>query len=313
MNTPNAGAKGLFEALDHAIFRIEQAMVTVAGLVMTSIVTLDIIYRTFASTESQFARKLLTPLGWFGVEKTEANYGFLRDYVTPTVLIGLAFIAGWAMYGSARRREKQPSNRVGQAMAGVGAVGAAYGIVQFILNVSSQWVCATLLLVGVALYLFDTWCKRDWAGVAVGIIVGVAGSWACTLLPQEYIWGQELSLILLAWMAFIGASMATRKAKHIQVDALSKLIPVTLRPWTRALGLLTTTVFCAYICALSYEHLFGPKGDYFSGAVRPATQLPAWTIILSVLVAFSLMTLRFLALALDAFIHPSLPSQEISH
>ncbi|MEE2789501.1 MAG: TRAP transporter small permease subunit, partial [Myxococcota bacterium] len=86
------------------------------------------------------------------------------------------------------------------------------------------------------------WCVhtdvRLWSPVLAVTIVW-AGWYGCAQLPTDivtggmqlgYVWSQELALILLAWVAFIGASMATRAGRHIQVDALSKILPARVRP-----------------------------------------------------------------------------------
>jgi C4-dicarboxylate transporter, DctQ subunit len=308
-----AAAQGFAGRVDAFVYRIETTVVTVAAMVMTTTVTLDIVYRAFASPESQLARKLMTVGSWVGFEKTEALYGVLRDRGTPIVLIALAFLAGWAVFGAGRRRDGRPAPAAQGVGWGLATVVGCYGFIQFILNVSSQWVCTTLLLLCSGGYFAVSIRKKEWDSVVMAGVVAVVGSWACTKLPAQYIWSQELSLMLLAWVSFIGGSMATRMHKHIQVDALGKIVPTALKPWTRALGLLVTTIFCAYMTALAYEHVFGLRGDYASGEIRPATQIPAWTIIFSVLVAFSLMSVRFAAATLDAFRHPRATTQDLIH
>ncbi|MGK0359378.1 MAG: TRAP-type C4-dicarboxylate transport system permease small subunit [Bradymonadia bacterium] len=305
--------RGRLQLVDDGIYRIERTFVTLAALLMTTTVTLDIIYRSFASGESQLATKLQTMLGWFGQTKTQAQYEFLRDWVTPACLIGLTFIAGWAIFGAIRRRREQPpSVRLG-ALVGLASVAGACAFVQFVVKVPSVWVCISLLLLGCAVYVVHAAREQDWGGVALTVIIAALGSWGGTTLPEQYIWSQELSLILLAWMAFLGGSMATRAERHITVDALSRLIPKSIRPYSRALGLLVTAIFCMYMTYLSYEHVFGPAGDYVIGERRPSTQIPAWLIILSVIVAFVLMSARFLARSISAFLNPVLPDRELTH
>ena len=107
--------------------------------------------------------------------------------------------------------------------------------------------------------------------------------------------------------------MATRAGRHIQVDALSKVVPNQLRPWTRAIGLTIATLFCAYLTYLAYIHVFGATGDFYGGEIRPATRLPAWVIILSAIVSFGLMTIRFGAMSVDAFMDRRPPSEELLH
>lgn len=310
--TPD-GPRGPLQLIDDGIYRVERTFVTLAALLMTVTVTLDIIYRSFATQESQLSKKLQTMLGWFGAEKSQSQYEMLRDYVSPALLIGLTFVTGWAIFSATRtRREKATPAGLGMAV-GAASVVAGYAFVQFVVKVPSKWVCMILLLVGCAAYVLYAIREADWPGVLLTAIVAVMGSWGALQMPAQYIWSQELSLILLAWMAFIGASMATRAERHITVDALGRLIPKSLRPYSRALGLLATAIFCMYMTYLSYEHVFGPTGDYALGEKRPSTQIPAWTIILSVLVAFVLMSGRFLAKAIDGFINPKVPEQELTH
>ncbi len=303
----------LARKVDDAIFRVEQTIVTLAAMVMTATVFLDVVFRSFATPESQLARKLLTPLGWIGVERNEANYQVLRDVVTPIILVVLAFLAGWAIYVASKRRKEEPRSLGVGLGVGVGSVVFCYAFVQFVVKVPSKWVCMTLLLTGCAGVIYDAVRRKDWGGAAIPAIFAAFGSWVCTKLPPDYIWSQELSLILLAWLAFIGASMATRADKHILVEAAAKALPAKLQPWARALGLLFTTLFCLYFCVLAYEHVFGPKGDIASGEIRPATGIPAWTIIFSVVVAFGLMTLRFGAKTVDAFRNPQVPERDLTH
>lgn len=308
-----AAPRGPLQLVDDGIYRIERTFVTLAALLMTTTVTLDIIYRSFASGESQLATKLQTMLSWFGAEKTQTQYEFLRDWITPVLLIGVTFVAGWAVFGAVRRRRAQPTPASMGALVGLVTVAACWAFVQFVVRVPSVWVCISLLLAGCAVYLVHAVREQDWPGVALTVIVAALGSWGGSTLPQQYIWSQELSLILLAWMAFLGGSMATRAERHITVDALGRLIPKSIRPYSRALGLLVTAAFCMYMTYLSYEHVFGPAGDYAIGERRPSTQIPAWIIILSVIVAFVLMSVRFLARSIGAFLNPVLPDRELTH
>lgn len=310
---PRRGVAGFVEALDAAVYRVEGALVTIISLVMTFTVFLDIVFRSFATGESQLAAKFVTVMGWFGASDPQALYPFLRDRVTPTVLVLTTFFTGWAVFVATRRRQRRPRPASHGIAAGALAVAGAWVFTQYVVKVPSKWVCASLLLAGSVAYLVVSARRKAWLGVAIAALVGGVGAWFCQYLPPQYIWSQELSLILLAWLAFLGASMATRAGKHIQVDALSRIMPRSLQPWTRALGLVATMLFCAYITYLSYEHVFGPRGDYGSGEIRPATRIPAWTIIMAALVAFGLMTLRFLGLAIDAIVHPRAPEREISH
>ena len=65
-----------------------------------------------------------------------------------------------------------------------------------------------------------------------------------------------------------------------------KVVPVSLRPWTRALGFGIATLFCGYLTYLAYRHVFGATGDFYGGEIG-MTRLPAWVIILSAVVSFA--------------------------
>ncbi len=299
--------------IDAAVFRIEKALVAFASLVMTATVALDIVHRSFESPESQLASKLGSILAIIGVPKTDTSHAWLRDYGSPLILMSLTFLSGWAIYLAGRRRHNLPSKISHGLLCGGGLVLTSWLFVQYILYVPSQWVCFSLLIVGCGAWFTTALRTGNKLDTVVSLVLACGGYFACHALPPAYIWSQELSLILLAWVAFLGASMATRAGRHIQVDALSKLLPFRFRPYGRAVGLALTTIFCAYLTALAYHHVFGANGDFSSGELRPATRLPAWVIILSAVVSFGLMTCRFAGLAWDAFVHPAAPEQDLSH
>ncbi len=314
-STPAADAapKTWPRRIDDGVYRIECALVTLAGVLMTATVSLDILHRAFVTEESKLAEKLLALCGLVGVSNDEGNYAFFRDYIAPLCLCLVAFLGGWAVNAAGRRHKNLEQSTKAGVTYGVIAVALGYGLVTFVKTASSQNVCTTLLLLGCAAWFIDGSRRNARLDAVLAVITGGLGAYVCRFLPQDYIWSQELSLILLAWVAFIGGSMATRAGRHIQVDALSRVLPKKLQPWSRALGLTITCLFTAYLTYLAYEHVFGPMGDYNSGELRPATRMPAWTIILSAVVAFGLMTIRFGAQAYEAFRSPKVADRELVH
>ncbi|MEE2756698.1 MAG: TRAP transporter small permease [Myxococcota bacterium] len=303
----------LAHLVDHCIYRIETALVTIAALVMTATVTLAIVHRSFANSDSLLAKKILAVFGWFGLETTPARLEFVSRWITPMILAALVFFIGRSIYGATTRlRGDEPSKR-SLTVSGFVSIALMYGLLQLIMALSSRWICTGLVVLGCALWFKSSLRTRRVFDSILSLVLMGLGCWACTTLRPGYNWAQELSLILLAWMAFLGGSMATRAGRHIQVDALSKVVPTRFRPWTRAIGLSLATAFCAYLTYLAYIHVFGSTGDFYGGEIRPATRLPAWVIILSAVVSFGLMTLRFGAMTVDAFVNRRLPSEELVH
>ncbi|GIW71794.1 MAG: hypothetical protein KatS3mg102_1336 [Planctomycetota bacterium] len=297
-------------ALDARIYALERLLVTACLLAMTTTVTLDIVHRSFSSPRSQIADKLAALWGWIAGPPPPAVTQALHQAVAPAVLAALAFACGWGAFAAARQHAGRPAPRALGAAAGLGAVAGGWALVQLVVHVPSRWVCLGIVVAGCCGYAGRAARRRAPGAVLMALAVGALGGWGCTQLPPDYIWSRELSLVLLTWVAFLGGSMATRDNAHIVVGALARAVPAPLRPWSRALGLLVTTAACAWLTALAVEHIFGPRGDWFSGERRPATGLPAWTITMAALVAFALMTLRFGARALEAFLHPRPPEEK---
>lgn len=304
---------GLLGTLDGALYAFEKAFVTVAGLVMTFTVTLGIIYRSFATPRSRIGELIAGIMTEGEGQPDPALLEQLNTTTVPIILALTAFACGWGMYAARRRRVDRPGPKWWGPIWGAVALIGAYGLIQFVVAVPSRWVTLTALEAGMLGYLAYSLKTGQRAGIALAILFGALGGWACTLLPEGYTWAEELALILLAWMAFLGASMATRVQRHIVVDALARAMPDKLAVYARALGLLITAVICLYVAALGYQAIFGPRGDLVSGEIRPATGLPAWTITASVAFAFAFMGARFLIYALHAFLHPSLPERQVSH
>ena len=290
--------------VDDAVFRVEKTLVTAAAVVMTVTVSLDILHRFVVADESRVANILLGLVGASGGESS-ALASAIIDWIAPLVTGVLLFAGGAGLAAAMRPRDQGPASRKFIFISGALAILLSFAVVWVMTELSSQTVCVGLVIAGAGATLVDA-LRRGAHGQAVLLgVMGAGGTWAALQVRQDYIWSQELSLILLSWMAFLGGSMATRLQKHISVDALSKLIPSSLAPWARAIGLLVTTGFCVYVSALSFEHVFDPEfGDFYSGEIRPSTGMPSWTITLPVLLAFALMTLRFGAATVDAFRNP---------
>jgi C4-dicarboxylate transporter DctQ subunit len=102
-------------------------------------------------------------------------------------------------------------------------------------------------------------------------------------------WAEELTLYLMAWIVFVGSSVAIRTRGHIAID----LLPLALsRPARRRLALviaLFTLVFLAVFFLYSAEHTQRVRSI---GQVMPVMQSPMWLAYLAMPVGSALMFLR---------------------
>lgn len=126
----------------------------------------------------------------------------------------------------------------------------------------------------------------------------IVATWAgfvflSTKVGSGYSWAPQLSLVLLLWMAFMGASMATYARKHLTIDAIRKVVPTRFERAFNALSNLTAAVVTAAFFLLSYHYLLKRMGD-----VPEPGNIPDWVKVASIPLAFALITIRFAAYAI---------------
>lgn len=59
--------------------------------------------------------------------------------------------------------------------------------------------------------------------------VGIAAS----LLGRSFPWAQELSILLFAWIVFLGAGVLTRWGGHIAIDIIAERLPAAAQRWLK--------------------------------------------------------------------------------
>jgi C4-dicarboxylate transporter DctQ subunit len=102
-------------------------------------------------------------------------------------------------------------------------------------------------------------------------------------------WAEELTLYLMAWIVFVGSSVAVRTRGHIAID----LLPLALSPSGRRRLALTIAflmlVFLAVFFFYSAEHTLRVRSV---GQVMPVMRSPMWLAYLAMPVGSALMFLR---------------------
>lgn len=104
-------------------------------------------------------------------------------------------------------------------------------------------------------------------------------------------WTEELARYIFIWISYLGASLAIKKRDTIQVDALTRLLPQTLK---KALDL-ATTLFMLYF---SYTIISGGLSTTFmqidTSQISPAMQIPMSIAYLAVPCGFLAMAVRMI-------------------
>jgi C4-dicarboxylate transporter DctQ subunit len=102
-------------------------------------------------------------------------------------------------------------------------------------------------------------------------------------------WAEELSLYLVVWIVFVGASVAVRTRGHIAIDLLALALgPVNRRRLALSVGMLVV-VFLAFFIYYSAGHTLRIRE---SGQLTPVMLQPMWLAYLALPAGSALMLLR---------------------
>jgi C4-dicarboxylate transporter, DctQ subunit len=115
-------------------------------------------------------------------------------------------------------------------------------------------------------------------------------------------WGDPLVRNLVLWIGFIGAALATREGKHINIDIFSQWIPFVDKKWIDRATHLLSSLVCAL---LTYGAAKFIRNEALSGNIT-FLRVPIWIPEIILPVTLAVMTLRFF---LRSFI-PS-PTEEL--
>lgn len=291
--------EGLLARIDGALYRVELGVITGALLAMTVTYFLQIVHRQMRAEVTKFDELFLRFAGYSTLELAPpAAIETVTLLVTPAVLGVFAFLMAVLAFrmrdkvDRSRGVEVRPSSRLRRAGAALLAVLVAAALLQLVAKLPPRWMCLLAFALLLALPVLRG-LREGRRGAAVGSVVGLgfAAAFFWDRGRDAYIWSAELSSVLLMYVGFFGATMATRDGKHISVDAVRKKVPLRHLPLYDATSGLVTVLFCGLLLALAFSYL---RGQIEHGNVMQASTLPEWVISLPIAVGFLLMLLRFL-------------------
>jgi C4-dicarboxylate transporter DctQ subunit len=102
-------------------------------------------------------------------------------------------------------------------------------------------------------------------------------------------WGDALLRNLVLWIGFIGATLATKEGKHINIDVISRWLPSMGKNVVTLITHLFSFLVC---CALTYATLKFIRNEIQMGQ-KAFLNIPAWIPEMILPVTFGLMSLRF--------------------
>jgi len=102
-------------------------------------------------------------------------------------------------------------------------------------------------------------------------------------------WGDPLVRNLVLWVGFIGAALATKEGKHINIDVVSRWMPPLGKGFIEFLTQLFSFFICGLLTFAAWKFI---KNEAQMGNVT-FLRIPAWIPEIILPVVFGLMALRF--------------------
>jgi C4-dicarboxylate transporter DctQ subunit len=154
-----------------------------------------------------------------------------------------------------------------------------------------------LMLAGATLIIFTAVMHRYMSGVPLGAFQDF-------LVKLDFSWAQELSIIMLVWMAKFGAAFGVRVGIHVGVDVLVKRLKPRNQRIMVYISLFAGALFTAVIAVMGAEFVLE---QYEFGSQTPVLELPNWIAFLALPFASALMCFRFLQTAWNYYNGEDLP------
>ncbi len=112
-------------------------------------------------------------------------------------------------------------------------------------------------------------------------------------------WIDLLLRQLVLWLAFLGASLATRTDKHLSIDFLKYLLPVHWNKRVAVLPLIASAFISAF---LSYYAWVFVQYEKEGGSILYGN-IPIWIFQIVLPFAFAMISIRFFVKAMNALLN----------
>jgi len=107
-------------------------------------------------------------------------------------------------------------------------------------------------------------------------------------------WADSLLRHMVLWSGLLGGAVATRQAKHINIDIASRLLPVRWLRWLRVILNLFSSLVCG---GLTWAGILFVKNEMAFGGEATLLGVSHWQLSLVFPVIFAIISLRFLIIS----------------
>jgi TRAP-type C4-dicarboxylate transport system permease small subunit len=113
------------------------------------------------------------------------------------------------------------------------------------------------------------------AGICVSflVLITVYGVVMRYVIGKPLQWTEEVSLALIVWVVFIGASSAMKRASHISIDFFVDMVPQNVRKFFDGLVILINLAVVIYIIVLGYQLAMQAGGKLTAVLLMPYTYI----------------------------------------
>lgn len=108
-----------------------------------------------------------------------------------------------------------------------------------------------------------------------------------------FLWMQEITLLMSAWMVLFGASYVLKIGAHIGVDAVVRLIPPLARRWVSAFAAVLCLIYCSLFLYGGWLYL---EKMHMIRIELEDVALERWVAHSILLIGFTMLSIRFLQL-----------------
>jgi len=111
------------------------------------------------------------------------------------------------------------------------------------------------------------------------------------VMKSSLSWSEEIARYMFIWLIYIGISYGVKTDRHINVDAVRRILPKKVNAIVSAIS---DIIFLIFSILLVVEGLKVTTKIFASGQRTPALQIPMGYIYMAVPLGFTLVTIRLL-------------------
>lgn len=113
-----------------------------------------------------------------------------------------------------------------------------------------------------------------------------------------FTWADDLLRHLVLWSGFVGASIATRHNRHINIDVLSRFLEARVKKFSDSVILLFSAIISTFLGIAGVEFV---KMEREFQEMSVTLHLPLWILQLVIPVSFFIIALRFFVNSIGSF------------